>query len=273
MCCSGKSEACWMGSHFVAVCCPRFVCHIVLVVTWGGRGEGARIFCCDSTFLKSDKWQDLGNLVASCHISQTSQTRNGYKWFIVPGCLPDGWTNGRTKATEPWLPHLYHYHPTSKCVCVCVCVGGCVEKIVCPMLGSAPTDNKAEMSADTEPQGDWSHLVCFSSIILYFRISHCLYTLPVNRCTEGWSSLRGLIKYILYQTSLYLSDCLCVFHPPQFHNLQELRHSASLANKVFIQRDYSEGTTCKFQTKFPSELESRVTIHTHTQPHVYLCPS
>lgn len=45
---------------------------------------------------------------------------------------------------------------------------------------------------------------------------------------------------------------------PQFHNLQELRHSASLANKVFIQRDYSEGTTCKFQTKFPSELESRV---------------
>lgn len=49
--------------------------------------------------------------------------------------------------------------------------------------------------------------------------------------------------------------CLIV---PQFHNLQELRHSASLANKVFIQRDYSEGTTCKFQTKFPSELESRV---------------
>ncbi|KAK0152063.1 Golgin subfamily A member 7B [Merluccius polli] len=43
-----------------------------------------------------------------------------------------------------------------------------------------------------------------------------------------------------------------------FHNLQELRHSASLVNKVFVQRDYSEGTTCKFQTKFPSELESRV---------------
>uniref|UniRef100_A0A8C9WTB2 Golgin A7 family, member Ba n=1 Tax=Sander lucioperca TaxID=283035 RepID=A0A8C9WTB2_SANLU len=43
-----------------------------------------------------------------------------------------------------------------------------------------------------------------------------------------------------------------------FHNLQELRHSASLANKVFIQRDYSEGTTCRFQTKFPSELESRI---------------
>ncbi|XP_046694110.1 golgin A7 family, member Ba isoform X2 [Silurus meridionalis] len=44
----------------------------------------------------------------------------------------------------------------------------------------------------------------------------------------------------------------------EFHNLQELRHSASLANKVFIQRDYSEGTVCKFQTKFPSELDSRI---------------
>uniref|UniRef100_A0AAY5L2N6 Golgin subfamily A member 7/ERF4 domain-containing protein n=1 Tax=Esox lucius TaxID=8010 RepID=A0AAY5L2N6_ESOLU len=48
--------------------------------------------------------------------------------------------------------------------------------------------------------------------------------------------------------------------PPQFpfHNLQELRHSASLATKVFIQRDYSEGTVCRFQTKFPSELDSRI---------------
>ncbi|XP_070999895.1 golgin subfamily A member 7B-like isoform X2 [Oncorhynchus clarkii lewisi] len=44
----------------------------------------------------------------------------------------------------------------------------------------------------------------------------------------------------------------------EFHNLQELRHSASLANKVFLQRDYSDGTTCRFQTKFPSELESRI---------------
>ncbi|XP_051994331.1 golgin subfamily A member 7B-like isoform X1 [Xyrauchen texanus] len=43
-----------------------------------------------------------------------------------------------------------------------------------------------------------------------------------------------------------------------FHNLQELRHSASLANKVFIQRDYTDGTICKFQTKLPSELDSRI---------------
>uniref|UniRef100_A0A8C7EDC6 Golgin A7 family member B n=1 Tax=Nothoprocta perdicaria TaxID=30464 RepID=A0A8C7EDC6_NOTPE len=33
---------------------------------------------------------------------------------------------------------------------------------------------------------------------------------------------------------------------------------ASLATKVFVQRDYSEGTTCQFQTKFPPELESRI---------------
>uniref|UniRef100_A0A3Q2V7N8 Golgin subfamily A member 7 n=1 Tax=Haplochromis burtoni TaxID=8153 RepID=A0A3Q2V7N8_HAPBU len=30
------------------------------------------------------------------------------------------------------------------------------------------------------------------------------------------------------------------------------------SSKVFIQRDYSSGTICKFQTKFPSELESRI---------------
>ncbi|KAM3606570.1 uncharacterized protein V6R79_018900 [Siganus canaliculatus] len=44
----------------------------------------------------------------------------------------------------------------------------------------------------------------------------------------------------------------------EFHNLQELRHSASLVTKVFIQRDYSEGTVCRFLTKFPSELDNRI---------------
>uniref|UniRef100_A0A671KU35 Golgin A7 family, member Bb n=1 Tax=Sinocyclocheilus anshuiensis TaxID=1608454 RepID=A0A671KU35_9TELE len=34
--------------------------------------------------------------------------------------------------------------------------------------------------------------------------------------------------------------------------------SASLATKVFIQRDYSDSTICKFQTKFPAELDSRI---------------
>lgn len=66
--------------------------------------------------------------------------------------------------------------------------------------------------------------------------------------------------------------CVCIVLVSQFHNLQELRHSASLANKVFIQRDYSEGTTCKFQTKFPSELESRVGGAANRGPAPWLSP-
>lgn len=31
--------------------------------------------------------------------------------------------------------------------------------------------------------------------------------------------------------------------------------------KVFIQRDYSEGTSVKFQTRFPPELEGRVSYY------------
>nr|XP_061794098.1 golgin subfamily A member 7B-like [Nerophis lumbriciformis] len=37
-----------------------------------------------------------------------------------------------------------------------------------------------------------------------------------------------------------------------------MRRSASLVMKVFIQRDYSEGTFCRFQTKFPPELDNRI---------------
>uniref|UniRef100_A0A8D1AZ58 Golgin subfamily A member 7 n=1 Tax=Sus scrofa TaxID=9823 RepID=A0A8D1AZ58_PIG len=35
---------------------------------------------------------------------------------------------------------------------------------------------------------------------------------------------------------------------------------APVSGKVFIQRDYSSGTRCQFQTKFPAELENRVCI-------------
>ncbi|MCJ8730598.1 hypothetical protein PDJAM_G00186380 [Pangasius djambal] len=44
----------------------------------------------------------------------------------------------------------------------------------------------------------------------------------------------------------------------ELQNLKDLRHTASLATKVFIQRDYSEGTVCKFHTKLPAELNSRI---------------
>uniref|UniRef100_A0A8C9RPR2 Golgin subfamily A member 7 n=1 Tax=Scleropages formosus TaxID=113540 RepID=A0A8C9RPR2_SCLFO len=44
----------------------------------------------------------------------------------------------------------------------------------------------------------------------------------------------------------------------QTHSLQDLRQQASIAAKVFVQRDYTTGTICQFQTKFPSELETRI---------------
>lgn len=45
----------------------------------------------------------------------------------------------------------------------------------------------------------------------------------------------------------------------QNHAMDDLpRTPATGCLKVFIQRDYSEGTNVKFQTKFPTELEDRV---------------
>lgn len=42
------------------------------------------------------------------------------------------------------------------------------------------------------------------------------------------------------------------------HSLQDMRQQAAIASKVFIQRDYNQGTMCQFQTKLPSELEARI---------------
>lgn len=52
-------------------------------------------------------------------------------------------------------------------------------------------------------------------------------------------------------------DLITLVVSVQTHSLQNLQQP-NVSSKVFIQRDYSSGTTCKFQTKFPSELESRV---------------
>lgn len=41
--------------------------------------------------------------------------------------------------------------------------------------------------------------------------------------------------------------------------------------KVFVQRDYSEGTLVKFQTRFPQELEGRVSNQVfHNSSNLYL---
>uniref|UniRef100_A0A3B3QB33 Golgin subfamily A member 7 n=1 Tax=Paramormyrops kingsleyae TaxID=1676925 RepID=A0A3B3QB33_9TELE len=44
----------------------------------------------------------------------------------------------------------------------------------------------------------------------------------------------------------------------QTHSLQDLRQQAPVAAKVFVQRDYTSGTICQFQTKFPAALETRI---------------
>ncbi|KAG2462605.1 GOG7B protein, partial [Polypterus senegalus] len=88
----------------------------------------------------------------------------------------------------------------------------------------------------------------------------------VSTCPKGRNEL--CFRAIIRRLSVYLfgTSWFEFFHPSArlgikqiiFHNLQELRRSASLATKVFIQRDYSDGTVCQFQTKFPAELDSRI---------------
>ncbi|MGH0150124.1 UNVERIFIED_CONTAM: hypothetical protein FKN15_016673 [Acipenser sinensis] len=73
-----------------------------------------------------------------------------------------------------------------------------------------------------------------------------------------YSSICDLLIFILKVFAFDLESVECEGLTALFHNLQELRRSASLATKVFIQRDYTEGTTCQFQTKFPAELDSRI---------------
>ncbi|XP_078724089.1 golgin subfamily A member 7 isoform X2 [Lampetra fluviatilis] len=42
------------------------------------------------------------------------------------------------------------------------------------------------------------------------------------------------------------------------HSLDDLSRQAFLLTKVYVQRDYSEGTSCRFQIKFLPELEPRI---------------
>ncbi|KAK6468401.1 golgin subfamily A member 7-like [Huso huso] len=48
------------------------------------------------------------------------------------------------------------------------------------------------------------------------------------------------------------------FNMAETHSLQDMRQQAAIASKVFVQRDYSTGTTCQFQMKFLPELENRI---------------
>lgn len=42
--------------------------------------------------------------------------------------------------------------------------------------------------------------------------------------------------------------------------------------KVFVQRDYSEGTIVKFQSRFPQELEGRVSFSYNPYPFLNCLP-
>ncbi|KAK0131973.1 Golgin subfamily A member 7 [Merluccius polli] len=66
-----------------------------------------------------------------------------------------------------------------------------------------------------------------------------------NRTGQDWSGT-GVVRDRIGQGQEWLT-----------HSLQDLRQAA-VAAKVFIQRDYTNGTVCQFQTKFPSELETRI---------------
>lgn len=46
---------------------------------------------------------------------------------------------------------------------------------------------------------------------------------------------------------------------------QATHEGSRIPHKVFIQRDYSEGTSVKFQTKFPQELEGLIERHVFDQ--------
>ncbi|KAG7480752.1 hypothetical protein MATL_G00059630 [Megalops atlanticus] len=75
----------------------------------------------------------------------------------------------------------------------------------------------------------------------------------VGLCGTTWSTqiVSGLLD-VLY------SELATAFNMAETHSLQDIRQQAAIAAKVFIQRDYTNGTVCQFQTKFPSELETRI---------------
>lgn len=74
-----------------------------------------------------------------------------------------------------------------------------------------------------------------------------------------WKPSISMLGVFTDDGSVYHINCInCNFLFPQTHSLQDMRQQAAVAAKVFIQRDYTNGTVCQFQTKFPSELETRV---------------
>ncbi|XP_076367326.1 golgin subfamily A member 7-like isoform X3 [Tachypleus tridentatus] len=63
--------------------------------------------------------------------------------------------------------------------------------------------------------------------------------------------------------SMYCDTCMGIILPYQQdvklnHTMNDTNRGTVSCRKVFVQRDYSEGTNVKFQTKFPQELDGLI---------------
>lgn len=118
-------------------------------------------------------------------------------------------------------------------VCKIMCRG---EKIICSKL-----QYKFCRTPEKFPVGGHSHdsdpFLNFLMVQLQ-EYGKYIYIIRIIEFIDG-----GMWMFII---------CFC------FLSLQMDRVPRTCCAKVFIQRDYSEGTFCRFQTKFPPELEGKV---------------
>ena len=87
-----------------------------------------------------------------------------------------------------------------------------------------------------------SCLICAFSSVIYSRFAQPI--IYIKRSVE----LKCLFSFIII-----------------FHMMEDTtRLTSEQSIKLFIQRDYSEGTAVKFQERFPAELEGKVNISSYT---------
>ncbi|KAM3830950.1 golgin subfamily A member 7 isoform 1-T1 [Vipera latastei] len=72
--------------------------------------------------------------------------------------------------------------------------------------------------------------------------------MSVFHVSKGYLGVHSRLQMQDAEDHLLLASLSCEMRPQQ----------PPVASKVFIQRDYSSGTKCQFQTKFPPELENRI---------------
>jgi len=91
---------------------------------------------------------------------------------------------------------------------------------------------------------------------------------PTRHCTYiNWSLANGSTAGVTQIDSAYclvdITLCVCcVMCLQRLDNMARL--PPAYCTKIFLQRDYSDGTAVRFQTKFPQELEGKVITWTCT---------